>query len=290
MPPPWVGFRQSAERAVFGINVSHRCVRRLHGALHKAKFYGATQKRGTVETAERDRERPWAKDWVEDANTYVRRKLITQLTNTKHLKKVRDVTIPAILKQHLRDRGIDPDKPGRIPTNAFKGDNAPRMPSGVPIKRVRMKEEGKTLRSVSERRSYQYVKPGNNHHIVYRSVRKRDRETWTADVVTMWEASLRARNGASMIDRSDGDKGRFVMSLSIGEMFEIDGDSGERVLCVVQKLSQANQRLTFKLHIDARPSDDVRKDNLNLSPTKMRERNARKVTVDPLGRIRRAND
>lgn len=36
MPTPWVGFRQNAERAVLGINVSHRSVRRLHGALHEA--------------------------------------------------------------------------------------------------------------------------------------------------------------------------------------------------------------------------------------------------------------
>ena len=80
------------------------------------------------------------------------------------------------------------------------------------------------------------------------------------------------------------------MSLSIGEMFEIDGDNGQRLLCVVQKMRQDDKRLNYKYHLDARPSSEIDKDNLCLSPVRMQKRNARKVTVDPLGRIRRAND
>ncbi len=71
--PPWPGFRQEAERLIQGINVSHRVQRRLHGALHEETFYGATQKQAEDNGVPQE-QRPWAKDWIEDASTYVRRK------------------------------------------------------------------------------------------------------------------------------------------------------------------------------------------------------------------------
>ena len=75
-----------------------------------------------------------------------------RLRRRKTLAKVRDPAIREILREHLRDQGIDPDKPGKIPGDAFKGKNAPRMPSGVPIKKVRMIEQSQTFRPVSARR------------------------------------------------------------------------------------------------------------------------------------------
>lgn len=289
MPPPWKNFRAHAEQPVLAINVSHRPQGRLRGSLHEATLYGPTQK--TPADAGDEDPRPWAKEWVEHENTYVRRKPVSELTSTKHLDKIRDKTIREILQQHLRDRGVDPDQPGNIPGDAFKGENMPRMPSGVPIKRVRMLEESETFRPVSSRRAYQYVKPGNNHHIVYRATGADD-VSWAAEVVTTWEAARRARTNPPqpVVDRRDNRNGRFVMSLSIGEMFQMDGEGGERPLCVVRKIDQRSKRVFYKLHTDARQAAEINKDNLYLSPSNMRQRRAQKVTVDPLGRIRRAND
>jgi CRISPR-associated endonuclease Csn1 len=284
---PWPALRDDVARAIADINVSHRALRRLSGGLHEDTFYGPTLKPWNTGS---DSYRPWAGEWTEGEGAFVRRKPVTEIKNRKHLDKVRDGAIRQILRNHLLAQGIDPDQPGRFPGIAFKGEKTPRMPSGVPIKKVRMIEESETFRPVSERRYFQYVKPGNNHHIVYRAVGKDDDEKWTAEVVTMWEAAVRARTGRAVIDRSDNDRGRFVMSLSIGEMFQIDGDAGRRLLCVVQKMRQDDRRVNYKLHTDARPADEVKKDNLSVSPKKIQECNARKVTVNPLGRIRRAND
>ncbi len=288
--PPWDGFFEDGRRAIQGINVSHRVQRRLRGALHEETFYGATQKRPSDVTTPGSAARPWAKGWVEAEQAFVRRKDVTDLTDTKHLEKVRDAAIQKLLREHLRRRGVDPDQPGKIPGDAFKGENVPRMASGVPIRKVRMIEEGETFRPVSERRSYQNVKPGSNHHIVYRAAGTGENEHWTAEVVTMWDAAHRARKGAALVDQTDSDAGRFVMSLTIGETFEIDGTDGERLVCVVQKMRQDNGRLNYKLHMDARPSSDIVKDNLVVSPERMRLWHARKVTVDALGRIRWASD
>ena len=70
------------------------------------------------------------------------------------------------------------------------------------------------------------------------------------------------------------------------------GDSDQRraVLCVVQKMRQDNARLHYKCQTDARESGEIDKENLYLSPEKMRKLKARKVTVDLLGRVRRARD
>jgi CRISPR-associated endonuclease Csn1 len=286
MPPPWPGFLNDARMAVLRITVSHRPLRKISGALHEATIYGPTQKG----TASDKANRPWAKHWIEDSDTFVRRKEVTEIRNAKHLEKIRDSAIRETLAEHLRSQGVDPHGKKAYPTDAFKGENRPRMKSGVPIKRVRMLEESETFRQVSDRRSSQFVKPGNNHHIIYWAEGDGDYEKWSADVVTMWDAASRARNGLPPVDRTPPKGKRFVMSLSNGEMFEMIGADGEIQLCVVRKMDQRSRRVYYKLHTDARETDLINKDNLYLSPKRMQEVGARKVTVDPLGRIRWAND
>jgi CRISPR-associated endonuclease Csn1 len=286
MPSPWPGFLNDARMAVLSINVSHKPRRKISGALHEATIYGATQKRNGSTSVQR----PWAKNWVEEPNTFVRRKDVTEIKNAKHLEKVRDRVIRETLAEHLRRLGVDPYGKKSYPTDSFKGDNRPHMTSGVPIKRVRMLEESETFRQVSTRRKDQFVKPGNNHHIVYWAEGDGENEKWSADVVTMWDAAKRARAGLPPIDRTPPDGKRFVMSLSAGEMFEIVGHDGEVQLCVVRKLDQRSKRVYFKLHWDARETDELNKENLYFSPGRMQKVGAKKVTVDPLGRIRWAND
>jgi len=118
------------------------------------------------------------------------------------------------------------------------------------------------------------------------------KEKWSADVVPMWDAAQRARSkvAKSPVNRTPPKGKRFVMSLSIGEMFEMVRDDGEIELCVVRKMDQRSKRVYYKRHDDSRPAGEIDKDNLYMSPKKMQERSARKVTVDPLGRVRWAND
>ncbi|HED53686.1 MAG TPA: type II CRISPR RNA-guided endonuclease Cas9 [Phycisphaerales bacterium] len=296
--PPWNGLRRQAEDSILGINVSHRVQRRLAGALHEETFYGPTQKHREDDTqlvapgsVGGGRDRRHAKGWQEDSGAFVRRKNVEEIKTAKHLAKVRDAGIRTILADHLRRQGVDPMGKGKYPKDAFKGVNAPVMPSGVPIKKVRMIEESKTFRPVSNRRWYHNIKPGNNHHIVYREKDGKSGPTWNGEVITMMEAAKRGRSGRPLVDITpETENGRFVMSLALGELFEIDGENGQRLLCTVRKLDQRSKRLDYKLHTDARQSGEINKDNLYLSPKAMQARNARKVTVDPIGRIRRAGD
>ncbi len=79
------------------------------------------------------------------------------------------------------------------------------------------------------------------------------------------------------------------MSLAIGEAF-LNDERGRPRLCVVRKIDQRSKRIHYKLHTDARVAGEIDKQNLYASPKKMKELAARKVTVDPLGRMRWAND
>ena len=83
----------------------------------------------------------------------------------------------------------------------------------------------------------------------------------------MWDAACRSQaKDCRLIDQSDHGGKKFVMSLSIGEMFEIDAPDGGRLLCVVRKLDQRSKRVYYKLHTDARKAGEIDKDNLYLSP------------------------
>lgn len=285
--PPWPSFREQLSHAVDKIMVSHRVRRRISGALHLDMFYGATLKR---RPQVKQSERPWAKDWIESEGVYVRRKPVVTIRKAKHLAKIRDVSIRSILEAHLRRLGVDPDMKGDYPRHVFSGDNVPRMPSGVPIKRVRMVEKDQTFKPVSASRSSHIVKPCSNHHIAYYAVGDSDAERWEARVTSMWDAAIRSRTIGQAIDRCRDAPGRFIMSLSIGEAFEIDGVDGKRLLCVVRKMRQDDCRVFYDLHTDARPTSEKEEEGLALRPQQMCLRNARKVTVDPIGRIRNAGD
>jgi len=295
--PPWEGLRKQAEESILAIKVSHRVQRRLSGALHEETFYGPTQKYTgdeeemvTPGSVGEGKDRRHAKGWEEDVGAFVRRKSIEDIKNAKHLAKVRDEALRGVLAEHLRKQGVDPHGEAAYPKDAFKGANAPAMPSGVPIKKVRMIENKTTLRPPSERRDFQWVQPGNNHHIVYREQDTKKGAVWNGEVATMMDTAIRGRSGQPLVDITpETQNGRFVMSLTLGELFEIDGEDGERILCVVRKLDGTG-RMHYKQHTDARPSGEIIKDNLYISPKAMQKRNARKVTVDPLGRVRRAGD
>lgn len=303
---PWNDLRDQADRSIQAINVSHRVQRRLSGSLHNDTLYGPTQKhirkdvddQSTPASLGQRVNRLHAKDWTEDIGTYVRRKTVGEIETAKHLAKVRDAAIRDTLRNHLLAQGIDPECKGKYPKGCFEGDNAPTMKSGVPINRVRMIENLSTVRPQSSRNSAPFVEPQNNHHVTYRETTDRKGNCiWIGEVTTTWDAAIRGRtkfNGKflPLVDQSDNERGRFVMSLSIGELFEVDDPKDElrRILCTVRKIRGSDGLLYYKLHTDARRVTEIDPLNLYLSPKKMQKLNARKVTVTPVGEVRWAND
>ncbi len=193
------------------------------------------------------------------------------------------------------------------------------MPSGVPIKRLVLlrtmnepivvtrkqwnQEAGKWEVDSSNRAARAYV-GGNNHHI---AIREDTHGDWSGEIVSTYEASVRARiEKVDPVDRTDDPQrgGRFVMSLSEGEtVYMRHKETGEPGFFVVFKLDKPHT-IQFKNHWDARRAkgekdesgillSNSQRDAMPVSAVQLKdlaplgEATPIKVIVDPLGRVHR---
>ncbi len=101
LPPPWQTFREDVERIIDTINVSHRASRKVSGALHEETTYGLTQKKPGGEI----KDRPWAKQWIEQDRVYVLRKSLEALS-LNEVAKIRDERVREIVIARLKEFGL----------------------------------------------------------------------------------------------------------------------------------------------------------------------------------------
>ncbi len=303
---PWDGFRDDVKQRIAEINVSHRVERKVAGALHEETLYGPTESDG---------------EWV------VRKKLID--LSASEIEHIRDKTIRELAMGTLRAHGIEfgrGKKPDKKKMKEVLGKL--QMDSGVPIKKVRIIKAEKTIRPLRKEGSpdQAYVKPGSTHHLCIFEWEENGKTKRDAVFVTMLEATervkrqkqelerrikewkserlsqeeLRQRKRRAMSDiankfpiiertppKNNFDiplDARFVMSLSGRELILADWKGDEKLLTYKTAASTQGQ-IYFAEHTDARRSSDQKKFVANANTL-----DARKVTVDPLGRIRWAND
>ncbi|MBN1546341.1 MAG: type II CRISPR RNA-guided endonuclease Cas9 [Syntrophaceae bacterium] len=265
---PWPGFRDVVIHRIKTVNVSHRVERKVRGALHDETLYGSTLKEG---------------EWVF-------RKPLVDLSSTE-IERIRDDTIRELVMNTLRTHGIAFGRSKKIDNKKMKEllSNL-TMSSGVPIRRVRIIKTESTIRRLRKEESINqaYVKPGSLHHLCIFEWEENGRTKRDAVFVTMMEAMERLKYRQPLIQRTYSHKpdARFVMSLSIGEMIMGEVNGGERLLKLRTSVS-TEKKMTFQLSEDARR--DYRKIIANTN-TLFSKLHARKVTVDPLGRIHWAND
>lgn len=260
LPEPWPHLRDDVKRTVAEINVSHRVRRRVSGALHEDTIYGPTEK----------------------PDVYVHRKAVEALS-LNEIDRIRDPVIRRIVSARVRDFGLDPGRgKAAISTEVWKAPLL--MPSGVPIRRVRLLKPEKSI--VPIRTGTAYVKPGEQHHVEIFETDANAKTTRYARFVNRLEACQRIRDHMPLVRKSDPDRpeARFVMSLCTGDLLWTEFDGCER-LVVVQTLVSTQPRVHIVDAKDARPS--AKKKNIGKSVNALR---ARKVTVDPIGRIRWASD
>ena len=280
MPDPWDGFRDDVEAAVNAINVSHRVQRKVAGALHEDTFYGPTPTPGE----------------------FVVRKPLENLS-ANEVEKVRDPVVREVLRQRLAEHGLEPGRGKSVPPAKMRqalcdAQRPLRMPTkngseGPLIKKVRVIKPEQTIQPIRRGQPDEaWVKPGSTHHLcIFRWTDKRGKQKRDAVWVTMLEATKRLKNGQPVIQRKPP-KGNatippdaeFVMSLSRGELVLADW-KGENKLLTFKTSSSTQGQLWFAEHTDARKSSEYKQRVANANTL-----NAKKVTVDPIGRIRWAND
>ena len=256
LAPPWEAIRPNAEEAIANIVVSHRVRKKISGALHKETVYGDT---GLEETSSRG----------PTYRFFVTRKNVEKL-GAKELEEIRDENVREIVKAWVRNHGGDPRK--AFPPYPKRGRKGPE------IRRVRLckKQQIGLMAQVSTG----YADLGNNHHI---AIYKLPNGTADYEVVSLLEASRRLARREPVVRRTRGDGAGFVMSLSPGDSLQLTRN-GETKVRVVESVWAAGPVVMVD-HDDAAGATKFRPNAGSIVAS-----GAKKVSIDPIGRIRSAND
>ncbi|TPQ46989.1 type II CRISPR RNA-guided endonuclease Cas9 [Prosthecomicrobium hirschii] len=254
LDPPWPGIRSDAERAAAAIIVSHRVNKKVSGPLHKETTYGDT---GT--------------NILRRGTTYRRFVTTKQLLNITvgDVGNIVDPQVRHIVATWIEERGGNPKK-------AFPP--FPRVSEfGPEIRKVRIHVD-QQVRLMAPA-STGYADLGNNHHVaVYRT----SAGEFETRVVSLFEAARRLAAKRPVIERESEDT-RFIMSLAAGESIAFSG-AARTGLWIVRSI-WANGQVVIEAANDAIGATKTQPQASSI----LRD-GGRKVSVDPIGRIRTAGD
>ncbi|MCW0481724.1 type II CRISPR RNA-guided endonuclease Cas9 [Gaoshiqia sediminis] len=302
-PEPWLGFTDDVKKAAEAMFISHKQNNKVltriskaigkNGETYHSVGYAA---RGQLhkETVFGKRRSPGQAD-----DSFHIRKDLTSLKDKKQINKVVDDSIRQLILNHLRDNcGIDTSKDNfTVPKDAFLKDGQHRLflpnrkgGEPVPVKKVRMRENIGNAIQLKENIK-QYVNPRNNHHVIlYEDIEGNLKE----QVVSFIEVVERQRQNEPVCKLPEDGK-RIIATLEINDMFLLGVDDTIEIsntnavllnkhLYRVQKVSSSYY--TFRHHL-ASSLDDSKTEFSIRSMKGWKEANPIKVTIDPLGQIRR---
>jgi CRISPR-associated endonuclease Csn1 len=124
------------------------------------------------------------------------------------------------------------------------------------------------------------VDPESKHHVaIYRT----PDGGFRSRIVSLWEAAERLSARAPIVEK-EIEGGSLVMSLSKGDTVRLDDPRAP--YWIVKKI-KSNGQITLAPHTVARPTDQ---ELFSPALRGFMKLNPRKVSVDPIGRVRPAND
>ncbi len=255
LDPPWPTIRADADRAVAAIVVSHRVRKKVSGPLHLDTIYGDTgqdvkTKNGTY-------------------RLFVRRKPVATLSKTE-IDDIVDERVREAVRRHVEANGGDPKKAfTTFPTLAENGREIRKV-------RLSVKQQIRLMAPVSTG----YADLGANHHIAI--FRKPDGKA-DFEVVSLFEAARRLARREPVLRRQREDGAEFVMSLAPGDALEFPG--GDRQGVWIVQGAWASGQIVLERATDAGHATTTRP-----NPGALLKENVRKLSVDPIGRIRPAGD
>jgi len=254
LDPPWLDIRAEVDRLIKDIVVSHRVRKKVSGPLHKGTIYGDTgQEEYSGKIAYR---------------MFTVRKNISLLSKSE-LSDIRDETIKRIVNEWVAQRGGDPKKAfPPFPTVS---------PDGPEIKKVRIwiKQQRALMAPVTTG----YADLGSNHHIV---IYQRPDGKAEFEVVSLFEASRRIRAKEPVV-RREREGTKFIMSLATGDSVQTTEDN-EITRWVVKGVWSGGQ-IVLEMESDANGRTTTRP-----NPNSLLKMNVKKLSIDPIGRIRPAHD
>lgn len=267
---PWNGLFEETKAKIADVVVSHRVQRKLSGPLHEETVLGLTADRPSKQ----------------DGLVLAKRKPLHALSDSEvddirdpHIREMTRTTAPTV-----KDRKALSTSPLRLPD---KNDVA-----GRPVVRVRLALERQPS-AVQELRAptttngqlpgRPFVELGQSlrHLAIYR---KPD-----GSVLYRTETRLGAMNNTrrhnTPVSRELGDGATLLFSLCPGDMLTRQRSDGSVEYLVVRKVNQAG-RVFYKAASQA----DIPKPEVSFGPTSFADGALKKVSVDPIGRVRPARD
>ena len=184
--------------------------------------------------------------------------------------------------------------------------------NGTPVRKVRLLWKLNEVKEVrrkgfdyatstpeAERKSLRVYQTQNNHHIeIRKKVSKKGEVEWCGDVITNFDAAERTRrDNKPIVDKSESNKGKFVMSLSKGEIVHMKPPEKEKPDYFVVFKIDSSKAIHFTPHTDANPASSRKKgvklrEEISLVPNDLREAMiftqdgaAEKVKISPLGEV-----
>ncbi|MBX3368533.1 MAG: type II CRISPR RNA-guided endonuclease Cas9 [Phycisphaeraceae bacterium] len=271
---PLPGLRDQVERLISSVIVSNQVSKRARGALHEATIYS----------------KPIG------AKHRVRKEL--QKLTPKEIEEGRlvDKRALAAIRAKLAELGRPDPTPQQLSQILAVPENAPMVRGYdgrmVPLRRVRVEVDAKPDR-IGKGSQERYVKLGSNHHTeVWEVTDEKGRTRWEHTPVTLMEAHRRKAAKQPIVCRDGGEGRRFLFSLAKGEHIEMDDPDGNGSRVVFRVLSISENEIKVIRTFDARRSAVSGPDRTRItgSGDQLRKLKVRKVLVNYLGEIRRAND
>ena len=266
---PWETIRADAEKAVAGIIVSHRVRKKVSGPLHLGTIYGDTRENVVTNS--------------ETYRYFVTRKKVEELSK-RELDEIRDEAVREIVQDWVDERGGDLKK--AFPPYPKRGREGPEIRKVRLLKKQQLKLMAKTGTGYAELGS-------NNHMAIYRLPDgKVDFE-----VVSLFDAARRLVRREEVVRRKRDDGACLIFSLSQGDVVEfLKGQ--EKGLWVVHSIASEGRPALARIN-DARPTTDSEAHKQRMGGKRkdfrprlggFMKRCPKKISVDPIGRIRPASD
>ncbi|MGB8275283.1 MAG: type II CRISPR RNA-guided endonuclease Cas9, partial [Alphaproteobacteria bacterium] len=296
MPEPWTGFRDDLKDRIDRMIVSYRPDHGASGKLHEETAYG-----------------------VVDDHTLVYRKPLADL-NANEIERIRDRKLRDELKAALGDLLFDKSaletakaalaeakkrkdvaamEQAKAEIGRLKDAKKTKKKSGAKdlksalaafaeangIRRVRLLKTESSFVPIHDRqgRAYKAVSTGDNHRV---EIYELPDGTWDAEGITLFDAC----QGMNPNWRSEHPEGRLVMAVHKNDVLRCERDGIEGIFRVV-KLAPANALFWLATQTESGNLQERHDDSNDpfrwyfLPFSQLKQRKARLVTVDVLGRV-----
>ncbi|MDQ2104660.1 type II CRISPR RNA-guided endonuclease Cas9 [Azospirillum sp. C340-1] len=269
---PWDGFRDELAARGRGLTVSHKPEHGTGGRLHEDTAYGPT--------TEKEREKGF---------NLVYRKPLDGLSE-KEIARIRDPGLRRVMQERVAFHKAGPDRLDAKQAVAKAAEDLAATAPWTGIRRARLlaKEADPIWLEGPDGAPYKGLIAGDVHHI---DIVALPDGRWTGRAATLFEAHRTALPDGRAAPYVPAEGERFVMRLHKGDLVRLEHDGRLRIMRVA-RLEPANHRVRMAEHVEAGELDKRHADPddpfrwLIVAFSMLRQRKARRVTVDPLGRVR----